>query len=172
MAKKDAALSRFIFIGTLLILVSIISCSSHDPADKSSVKETADSIDVKSVIINGVTISVGDSADAVYIQIGRGLLTVATNDPANQSGILIFRTYVSEDKTYRISFCKSDNGYYQVCRISLLKSPQKTNVGGQSLSEQPIDPKRHRRLENVDNNRNRSRIFTNDDLKKMDQKNN
>ena len=77
-------------------------------------------------------ISVGDSADTVYSQIGRGILTAATNDPAGQSNIIIFHFYVSEDKTYRISFCKLDKGYYNVCRISLVKLPPKIGIGNQS----------------------------------------
>jgi len=165
MAKKDESFYLFIVIGAISLLLSIISCSSNNPPDISPSKETADSTDVESVKIKGVMISVGDSSDTVYSRIGRGILTAATNDPAGQGSITIFHSYVSEDKTYRISFCKVDKGYYHVCRISLVKLPQKIGVGSQSVVEQDLDVERHRQRANI-NNQSAPKIITNDDLKK------
>src|ERR1700690_1168074 len=166
MANKDELFYLFIVIGAISLLLSIISCSSNNPADKSPSKETANSTDVETVKIKGVMISVGDSADAVYSQIGRGILTAATNDPAGQSSIMIFHFYVSEAKTYRISFCKLDKGYYHVCRISLVELPQKIDVGNQSAVEQDLEVKRHRQRDSINNTQSAPKIITNDDLNK------
>ena len=165
MAKKDESLYLFIVIGAIFLLFTIISCSSNNPPDISPSKETADSTDVESVKIKGIMISVGDSADTVYSRIGKGILTAATNDPAGQGSIIIFHSYVSEDKTYRISFCKVDKGYYHVCRISLVKLSPKMGVGRQPVVEQDVDVKRHRQRDSI-NNQSAPKIITNDDLKK------
>jgi hypothetical protein len=166
MANKDELFYLFIVIGAISLLLSIISCSSNNPADKSPSKETANSTDVETVKIKGVMISVGDSADTVYSQIGRGILTAATNDPAGQGSIMIAHFYASEDKTYRISFCNLDKGYYHVCRISRAELPQKIGVGNQSAVEQDLDIERHRQRDSINNNQGSPKIITNDDLNK------
>ena len=167
MAEKNELFYLFIVIGAISLLLSIISCSSNNPADKSPSKESADSTDVDSVKIKSVMISVGDSADTVYGHIGRGILTAATNDPAGQGSIIIFDSYVSEDKTYRISFCKADKGYYHVCRISMLKLPQKMGTGNQSGVEQDLDVARHGQRNSMNKNQSAPKIITNDDLNKI-----
>jgi hypothetical protein len=171
MVEKNVLFYLFILIGAVSLLLSFFSCSSQNPVDSSRSRETADSTDIESVKIKGVMISVGDGADTVYSQIGKGILTVATNDPADQNSIIILRSYVSEDKTYRISFCKANKGYYHVCRISLLKLPLKRGVGAQSEVEPNLDAERHRPRNGIDSNQSEPRIITNDDLKKMDRKN-
>ena len=166
MSAKKVLFYSICLIGVLSLLLSIISCSSHNPADKSPSKKTMDGADVESVKIKGVMISVGDNADTVNSQIGKGVLIVATNDPADQSSIIIFSTYVTEGKTYRISFCKAGKGYYHVCRISFVELPKKTGVDTQSEMDLNLNAEHHRRHDSINNSQSGSNIVTNDDLTK------
>ena len=168
LAKKDTLSYLFILIGGLSLLLLIISCSSRNPGDDAPSKTTVDSTGLEAVKIRGVMISVGDSADTVYSQIGMGILTVATNDPADQNNIIIVHSYVTEGNTYRISFCKAMKGYYHVCKISLatLSPSPKKGVGIQSDTERNLNAERHIPRDSINNSQSRSKIFTDDDIKR------
>ena len=167
LAKKDTLSYLFILIVGLSILFLIISCSSRNPLDDAPSKTTVDSTGLEAVKIKGVMISIGDSADTVYSQIGMGGLTSATNDPADPNNIIIVHSYVTEGNTYRISFCKALKGYYHVCKISLAtlsSSPSlKKGVGIQSNVERNLNAERR---DGINNSQSRSKIFTDDDIKR------
>jgi hypothetical protein len=160
LAKKDVLLHLLILVGALSLLLSIISCSSHNPEDEATPKTTVGGNNLQSVKINGVKISVGETADTVYSQIGRGILTVATNDPADKNSIIIVHSYLTEGKTYRVSFCKDMKQYYHVCKISLVELSPKTRFDLQS------DANRRMRRDSINNKRSSPKIITNDELKK------
>lgn len=165
LAKKDTLSYLFILIVGLSILLLIISCSSRNPGDDAHSKTTVDSTGLEAFKIKGVMISIGDSADTVYSQIGMGVLTVATNDPADPNNIIIVHSYVTEGNTYRISFCKALKGYYHVCKISLvtLSPSPKKGVGIQSNVERNLNAERR---DSINNSQGRSKIFTDDDIKR------
>jgi hypothetical protein len=154
-AERDVSFYRLLLIGVISLLLSVISCSSDHQADKTPVKDSAESADFVSLKIKGVKISVGDSAETVHDRIGNGDFTSATNDPSSQGNIIIVHSYVSDDKTSIISFCKDGKAYYQVCRISLVKSPGTTGAGKQSGAQRDSQKK----------SRGMPKIITNDDLK-------
>lgn len=169
-AMERSVLHSFLFlIGAFFLLLLIPACSSReDAAKKSSTVDKADSTFVESAKIKGVTISVGDASDTVYAQIGRGFRTVATNDPADQSSIIIFSSYVSEDKTYRISFCKAEKGYFHVCKISAMETSQKLGAEHPSDAERDLGANLSKQRDGNNNNKTRPPIYTNDDLRKRD----
>ncbi len=113
---------RLLFvIMSLLLFLSIVSCSFEDSSVQNHAEKKEDSKHIESVKVNGVTISVGDNLNTVYDKIGRGIFTIITNDPADTSGVIISHDYVSGDKTYRVSSCRVDKGDYHICKISLLR---------------------------------------------------
>jgi hypothetical protein len=173
MEKMNASLRLFLLFGFLLLFFSISSCSSHAPEDKTVSKETSEGVDVISVKIRDESISVGETANAVYDRIGTGSLTTATNDPAHPNSFLKLHTYVSEGKTYRISICKTeDMEFDHVCRISILKLPQGTDFNTPSKLDQNPDTMTHghrdRPGDGIDSGSGKStpKVYTDEDLQK------
>jgi hypothetical protein len=125
----SASRCGIISVGVLLFLLTAFSCSSYDTIDYSPAKVSDASIDTQSVRINGFMISIGDGADTVYSQIGKGGFVRATQDPVDPNSILMVHSYVLEGKTCWLSFCSTNKGYYHVCKISLLTKPLMTGKG-------------------------------------------
>jgi hypothetical protein len=171
MEKMDVSLRLFLLFGIIFLFFSIYSCSSDTPKDKIRSKETSEGVDVVSVKIKGVTISVGEGANTVYDRIGTGSLTTATNDPANPNSFLKLHTYVSEGKTYRISICKTqDLVFDHVCRISILKLRQRSDSNTKSEVERSLVNRdlghRDRSGDKIDKNKSAPKVLTDEDLQK------
>jgi hypothetical protein len=171
--KMNASLRLFFLFGFLFLFFSVNSCSSDAPEDKTVSKETSEGVDVISVKIKGESISVGESANTVYDRIGTGSLTTATNDPAHLNSFLKLHTYVSEGKTYRISICKTEDMQFDhVCRISILKLPQRTDLNTRSeLDHKPdTSARRHRDRsgDRIDSGSDKStpKVFSDEDLQR------
>lgn len=166
LARNGALFYSYILIGGLFLLLFIISCSSHTSGNDAASKTTVDSTNLEAVKIKGITISVGDSADTVNSQIGRGIHTVATNDPTDKDSIIIVHSYVTEGKTYHISFCTALKGYYHVCKISLVKLSEETGVGIPSDIERNGAAERHMRRDSLLDKESRPKMITDEDLKR------